>query len=154
MIFSQPNHETEIMSGKANNLLILFLIWFVYITIGVFIFKAVEGNDNIDSEKTNAELLEKLKQNITANYNMSGSEFDNIVQQIQELEVGSSSSGPEWSTAETISFIIQLLTTIGKGQILVIFVGLFVLLLVSVFTQLHLTGLNMKVTRRLVLNFS
>ena len=106
------------MSGKANNLLILFLIWFVYITIGVFIFKAVEGNDNIDSEKTNADLLEKLKRNITANYNMSGSEFDNIVQQIQELEVSSSSSGPEWNTAQTISFIIQLLTTIGEGQIL------------------------------------
>ena len=100
------------MPGKAYKLLVLFLIWFVYITIGVFIFKAVEGNDNIDSEKTNAELLEKLKQNITANYNMSGSEFDNIVQQIQE--VSSSSSGPEWSYSQTISFIAQLLTTIGK----------------------------------------
>ena len=104
------------MSGKAHKLLVLFLIWFVYIIIGVFIFKAVEGNGNIDSEKTNAELLEKLKRNITANYNMSGAEFDNIVQQIQA--VNSASSGPEWSTAQTISFIIQLLTTIGKGRIL------------------------------------
>ena len=99
------------MSGKAYKLLFLFLIWVVYITIGVFIFKAVEGSDDIVTEKTNAE-LEKLKQNVTANYNMSESEFDNIVQQIQAAT--SSSSGPEWSYTNTLSFIIQLLTTIGK----------------------------------------
>lgn len=131
------------MSGKANNLLVLFLIWFVYITIGVFIFKAVEGNDNIDTEKTNAELLEKLKRNITANYNMSGSEFDNFVQQIQELEVSSPSSGPEWSYTQTISFIIQLLTTIGKLAVC----NIFQLTCLSFFTKPVTTSYNKSAIR-------
>ena len=103
------------MSDKAFKLLVLFLLWLVYITIGVFIFKAVEGKDNTDRieiEKSNAELLEKLKKNVTATYNMSESEFDDIVEQIQSAS--SSSSGPEWGYANTFSFIIQLLTTIGK----------------------------------------
>ena len=100
------------MSGKAYKLLILFIIWLVFVTIGIFIFKAVEGNGDVNSEKTNAELLEKLKRNITANYNMSGAEFDNIVQKKQAAT--SASSGPEWSYTQTISFIIQLLTTVGK----------------------------------------
>ena len=100
------------MSEKAKKLLLLFFIWFVYIFIGVFIFKAIEGDDDVDPEKSNAEKLGKLKQKITTNYNMSGSEFDNIVQEI--VEATSSSSGPEWSYDNTISFIIQLLTTIGK----------------------------------------
>ena len=129
------------MPGKVYNLLVLFLIWFVYITIGVFIFKAVEGNDNIDTEKTNAELLEKLKQNITANYNMSGSEFDNIVQQIQE--VSSSSSGPEWSYTQTISFIIQLLTTIGKLAVC----NIFQLTCLSFFTKPVTTSHNKSAIR-------
>ena len=38
------------MSGKVYKLLFLFLTWIVYITIGVFIFKAVEGDSEIDTE--------------------------------------------------------------------------------------------------------
>lgn len=100
------------MSSKAFKLLLLFLIWVVYITIGVFIFKAVEGNDDINTEKTDPELLEKLKRSITTTFNMSESDFDNIVQQIEAAS--SSNSGPKWTYSNTLSFIIQLLTTIGK----------------------------------------
>ena len=76
-------------------------------------FKAVEG-DSGSTEKSNAGLrLKKLKEDVTKNYNMSEDEFDVLVWQIQQ--VNSSSAGPEWNYRNTLSFIIQLLTTIGKN---------------------------------------
>lgn len=38
------------MSRKVYKLLFLFLTWIVYITVGVFTFKAVEGDGEIDTE--------------------------------------------------------------------------------------------------------
>ena len=99
------------MSGKVYKLLFLFLTWIVYITIGVFIFKAVEGDSEIDTETSNTEHLERLKKDVTTKYNMSEDEFDNIAHNIAH----SSSAGPEWSYENALSFIIQLLTTIGKN---------------------------------------
>ena len=100
------------MSGKAYKLLVLFLTWLIYITIGVFMFIAVEG-DSGSTEKSNAGLrLKKLKEDVTKNYNMSEDEFDDLVWQIQHAN--SSSAGPEWNYKNTLSFIFQLLTTIGK----------------------------------------
>lgn len=100
------------MSGKAYKLLVLFLTWLIYITIGVFMFKAVEG-DSGSTEKSNAGLrLKKLKEDVTKNYNMREDEFDDLVWQIQQAN--SSSAGPEWNYKNTLSFIFQLLTTIGK----------------------------------------
>ena len=112
------------MSGKVYKLLFLFLTWIVYITIGVFIFKAVEGDSEIDTETSNTEHLERLKKDVTTkynmsivsttNYDMSEDEFDNIALQIQQAG-DLSSAGPEWSYENALSFIIQLLTTIGKN---------------------------------------
>ena len=45
---------------------------------------------------------------------MSEDKFDNIARQIQQ-EGNSSSAGPKWNFESTLSFIIQLLTTIGKN---------------------------------------
>lgn len=101
------------MPEKAYKLLVLFLTWLIYIIIGVFMFKAVEG-DSGSIEKSNAGLrLKKLKEDVTKNYNMSEDEFDVLVWQIQL--VNSSSAEPEWNYRNTLSFIIQLLTTIGKN---------------------------------------
>ena len=102
------------MSGKFYKLLFLFLTWIVYITIGVFIFKAVEGDSETDTETSNTEHLERLKKDVTTKYNMSEDEFDNIARQIQQAG-DSSSAGPEWSYENALSFIIQLLTTIGEN---------------------------------------
>ena len=85
-------------SGKAYTLLYLFLLWLIYLTIGVFIFKAVEHDEDKEQENTKEELLEKVKLSVMTKYNMSQSEFDSLVQKIEEASSQSSSSaGPEWS---------------------------------------------------------
>lgn len=99
-------------SGKTYTLLFLFLLWVIYLTVGIFIFRAVEHDGDREPEKTKQELLERIMGNITAKYNMSESEFDSIVQQIEAAS--SSNTGPEWSYMESLSFVIQLVTTIGR----------------------------------------
>ena len=105
------------LNGKGRSLLYLFLLWLVYLTTGVFIFRAAEHtvkhDDNEEPEKTKEQLLEKIKLDVTAKYNMSEAEFNNIVQQI-EAASSSNGAGPEWSYHESLSFVIQLVTTIGK----------------------------------------
>ena len=82
----------------------------------MFIFRAVEHNDDkTKSEKTKEQLLKTLKDDITAKYNMSKAEFNSIVKQIEKAS--SSNGGSEWSYHESMSFVIQLVTTIGKMQI-------------------------------------
>lgn len=100
--------------GKAYALLYLFLLWLIYLTIGVFIFKAVEHNGDKEQENTKEELLEKVKLNVTTKYNMSQTEFDSLVQKVEEASSSSSNAGPEWSYIRSLSFVIQLVTTIGK----------------------------------------
>ena len=102
-------------SGKAYTLLYLFLLWLIYLTIGVFIFQAVEHDDDKkQAANTKEELLEKVKLNVTTKYNMSQMEFDSLVQKIEEASSLSSNAGPEWSYIQSLSFVVQLVTTIGK----------------------------------------
>ena len=100
------------MSGKSRTLLYLFLLWLTYLTVGVFIFRAVEHDGDEKRQKTKQQLLETIKDDITAKYNMSEAEFNTIVQKIKAAS--SSSAGPEWSYHESVSFVIQLVTTIGN----------------------------------------
>lgn len=101
-------------SGKAFTLLYLFLLWLIYLNIGVFIFKAVEYEGDKEPENTKEELLEKVKLDVTAKYNMSKSDFDSLVQKIEEASFASSNARPEWSLIQSLSFVVQLVTTIGK----------------------------------------
>lgn len=102
-------------SGKAYTLLYLFLLWLIYLTIGVFIFKAVEHDGNKEPENTaKEELLEKVKLDVTTQYNMSKTDFDSLVQKIEEASSSSSNARPEWSLIQSLSFVVQLVTTIGK----------------------------------------
>lgn len=102
--------------GKNRALLYLFLLWFIYLMVGMFIFRAVERDDKPDPEQSKPQLLENIKDSITAKYNMSEAEFDSIVKQV-EAASSASSDGPEWSYRESISFVVQLVTTIGYGNI-------------------------------------
>ena len=81
--------------------------------VGMFIFRAVERDDKPDAEQSKLQLLENIKDNITAKYNMSGAEFDSIVKHV-EAASSASSDGPEWSYHESISLVVQLVTTIGE----------------------------------------
>lgn len=100
-------------SAKAYTLLYLFLLWLIYLTIGVFIFKAVEHDGDKEQENTKEEFrLEEVKLNVTTKYNMSQSDFDSLVQKIEDAS--SSNAGPEWSYIQSLSFVVQLVTTIGK----------------------------------------
>ena len=104
------------LSEKGRTLLYLFLLWLFYLIVGVFIFRAVEHDGDKEPDKTEEAQLEKVKLNIMAKYNMSESEFNDIVQQIEEAS--SSNAGPEWNYHEAVSFVIQLVTTIGKVVLL------------------------------------
>lgn len=101
-------------SGKAYTLMYLFLLWLIYLTIGVFIFKAVEHDGDKEPENTKEELLEKVQLDVTAQYNMSKTDFDSLVQKIEEASSSSSNARPEWSLTQSLSFVVQLVTTIGK----------------------------------------
>lgn len=105
-------------SGKAKTLLFLFLVWVIYLIIGMFVFRAIERteNENKPQEDAKKQSLDAIKDNVTTKYNMSEAEFDIIVQQI-ETASSDSSGGPEWSYTESLSFVIQLATTIGYGNI-------------------------------------
>lgn len=107
------------LSEKGRTLLYLFLLWLIYLLIGVFIFRAVEHDGEKEPDETEEAQLEKVKLNIMAKYNMSESEFNNIVQQIEAAS--SSNAGPEWNYHEAVSFVIQLVTTIGKVVHLIYF---------------------------------
>ena len=80
----------------------------------MFIFQAVEHDDDKEQANSREELLEKVKLNVTTKYNMSQTEFDSLVQKIEEASSSSSNAGPEWSYIQSLSFVIQLVTTIGK----------------------------------------
>ena len=80
----------------------------------MFIFKAVEHDGDKEHENTNEELLEKVKLTVTTKYNMSQTDFDSLVQKIEEVSSSSSNAGPEWSYIQSLSFVVQLVTTIGK----------------------------------------
>ena len=102
-------------SGKAYTLLYLFLLWLIYLTIGVFIFKAVEHDGDKEPENTKEELLEKVQLDVTVQYNMSKTDFDSLVQKIEEASSSSSNAArPEWSLTQSLSFVVQPVTTIGK----------------------------------------
>lgn len=103
------------LSEKGRTLLYLFLLWLIYLIVGVFIFRAVEHDGDKEPDKSEEAQLEKVKGNIMAKYNISESEFNDIVQQIQTAS--SSNAGPEWNYHEAVSFVIQLVTTIGYGNI-------------------------------------
>lgn len=101
------------MQGTKLKLLILFLSWILFIIIGAFIFQAIEGSNDNATGNSEVKLLEEIKKNVTATFNMTESEFDNFVQQIQSA-ASSSEKGNEWTFTNAMSFIVQLLTTIGK----------------------------------------
>ena len=100
------------LSEKGRTLILLFLFWLIYLGFGLLIFRAVEHDGDKKPEKTKEQLLEKIRLNITARCNMSKTEFDSLVQEIEEAL--SSNAGPEWSYTASLSFVVQLVTTIGK----------------------------------------
>ncbi|XP_022782616.1 potassium channel subfamily K member 9-like [Stylophora pistillata] len=106
-------------SGKAKTLMCLFLVWIIYLIIGMFIFRAVERDHKKDKpqEETKQQSLDVIRENVTAKYNMSEAEFDFIVQQIEAASSTSSVGRPEWSYTESLSFVVQLVTTVGYGNI-------------------------------------
>lgn len=104
------------MQGTRLKLLIVFLSWILYIIIGAFIFQAIEGSNDNATGNSGVKLLEEIKKNVTATFNMTESEFDNFVLQIQSA-ASSSEKGNEWTFTHAMAFIVQLLTTIGYGNI-------------------------------------
>ena len=97
------------LSEESSRILVLLFSWVVYILLGLLAFKAVE-DDGCLKNKSNEDLLMSIKQKTAKAYNMTEAQFDNIARQI----LSATTSTPQWSYAGSLSFVIQLLTTIGE----------------------------------------
>ena len=107
--------------GKGLIFLILLFLWLAYVIIGIFVFKAVEGNVEREEEIQNQELTERwnmseLRAATMQKHNMTAAEFDTLLGKIRETPKTHDDYYDErrWSYGESFWFVFALLTTIGK----------------------------------------
>ena len=107
--------------GKGLILLILLLLWLAYVIIGMFVFRAVEGNEEREGEIENQEQKERwnmseLRAATMQRHNMTAAEFDTLLAKIRETPKTHDDYYDErrWSYGESFWFVFVLLTTIGK----------------------------------------
>lgn len=107
--------------GKGLIFLFLFLLWLAYVIIGIFVFKAAEGNVERKGEIENQEQTERwnmseVRAATMQKHNMTGAEFDTLSEKIQATSKTHDDYYDErrWSYGESFWFVFVLLTTIGK----------------------------------------
>ena len=107
--------------GKGLILLILLLLWLAYVIIGMFVFRAVESNEDREGEIENQEQKEhwnmsELRAATMQRHNMTAAEFDTLLAKIRETPKTHDDYDDErrWSYGESFWFVFVLLTTIGK----------------------------------------
>lgn len=110
--------------GKGVIFLILFLLWCAYVIIGMFVFRAAEGNVEREEERENQEKTERwsmseLRAATMQKHNMTAAEFNTLAGKIRETRETHDEYYDEqrWSYGESFWFVFVLLTTIGnKGK--------------------------------------
>ena len=113
--------------GKGLIFLILFLLWLAYVIIGVFVFRAAEGNVEREEEiAENQEQMERgnmseLRTATMQMHNMTAAEFDTLLGKIRQTPKTHDDYYDErrWSYEESFWFVFVLLTTIGTNAKLV-----------------------------------
>ena len=96
--------------GRVANLILRFLVFGVYVALGMVIIVEIEKPES-DENQRKLKLLSDLQINITAKYNLSKEEFESLANTIYNAK---SPSPIKWTYINGLSFIIQLVTTIGK----------------------------------------
>ena len=103
--------------GKGLIFLILLFLWLAYVIIGIFVFKAAEGNEEREEEIQNQEqAMSELRAATMQRHNMTAAEFDTLLGKIRETPKTHDDYYDErqWSYGESFWFVFALLTTIGK----------------------------------------
>ena len=114
-------HQSMASIGKGVIFLILFLLWCAYVIIGMFVFRAAEGNVEREEEREKQEKTERwsmseLRTATMQKHNMTAAEFDTLAGKIRENRESHDDYYDErqWSYGESFWFVFILLTTIGK----------------------------------------
>ena len=117
---SSQNREMASI-GKGVIFLILFLLWCAYVIIGIFVFRAAEGNVEREEEREGHEQTERwsmseLRAATMQKHNMTAAEFDTLAGKIRETR-DDYYDERRWSYGESFWFVFVLLTTIGKKDL-------------------------------------
>ncbi|EDO43884.1 predicted protein, partial [Nematostella vectensis] len=96
-----------------GNILLRFVLFIVYLSIGMVSFMAIEGpHQKVEAAKSK-ENQEELRLNTTRRFNMTNQEFENFVARALDAF----QSPAEWSYKNSFAFVLQTVTTIGYGTI-------------------------------------
>ena len=98
------------MANSFKKTLYFFLLFFVYLLLGMVIFVAVE-DDGGASKARHKGKMNCLRKTTMKKYNMTSAEFGNLTQKMRDLQ----SSGPDWNYWNAFSFVLQVVTTIGES---------------------------------------
>lgn len=111
---SEPNCPSRLCQNfKVFVYLLVSLL--CYGMIGAFAFMKIEHKPAKTQNEENPRKINTLKKDFTAKHNMTEEQFFALVDAVRVL---SCSNVPEWSYDQATSFIMQLLTTIGKCLVL------------------------------------
>lgn len=98
---------------RVYNFFLRFGVFCAYITLGMVIIVAIEKTDS-DEKQRKSKLLSDLQIDMTLKYNLTRKEFDLLADAIYDAK----SPGPlQWTYGQGFSFVTQLVTTIGYGNI-------------------------------------
>lgn len=105
--------------GRGVIFLILFVLWSAYVIIGMFVFRAAEGNvereEREGHEDTDRRSMSELRAATMLKHNMTAAEFDSLAGKIRETH-DDYHDERQWSYGESFWFVFVLLTTIGKNK--------------------------------------
>lgn len=92
------------------------IFYWVYSIFGALIFMAIERND-ADSSKNDKSLYEEIKRNLTAQYNINETAFDEVTRKLEEASQVLYTDRSDWSFGNSLLFVQSIVTTIGYGHI-------------------------------------
>ena len=108
-----PDSNSKLKHRFAN-LILRFVVFGIYVTLGTVIIVAIEKTNNADETRKKSKLLSDLQVNITKKYNLTIREFESLADAIYDAK---SPSPLKWTYFNGLSFVIQLITTIGKLKV-------------------------------------
>lgn len=102
------------LSTRTKKVITLFVLFTVYLVIGMVVFVAIEGgghDDGANKQKQKNE-LKILKERTMSVYRMSSNEYDELYRKI--VDTPEAHTEPGWSYQDGFGFVVQVVTTIGE----------------------------------------
>ena len=107
---STRNSTSKSLKYRVGNLLLRFSVFCAFVIVGMVVIVAIERTGNEEKQRK-SKLLSDFQINMTLKYNLTKKEFDFLADAIHETK----KPGPaQWTHAQGFSFVIQLVTTVGK----------------------------------------